>query len=255
MEDSSHISVSWNSDFEKPWWKRAYEKISSHPTYFILAACASGILLFGGGTYFVATQSSAENVSGDLPPLPTLPENSSSFLFPSNTPNGASGGSGTASPSTIANVTVVPLTPTITSTPTVNPTATWSAFISSQYGYSIDYPPNWVATPTTSGDQLIVQYTLFNPNTVSTASSSITVSYSNRTAAQSLAVYTATGVPLTIGTISATMQTTQDSNGNVAYRVVIPDGTANSIVIFGRQAYQTIFNQMVQTFEFLGSTN
>lgn len=250
MEDSSHISVSWNSDFEKPWWKRVYEKIASHPTYYILVACASGILLFGGGTYFVATQSSAGNVDSSLPQLPTLPENSSNFLFPSETVNTVP--SPTAG---LANVTVIPMSTTLTPTSGVNPTATWSAFISNQYGYSIDYPPNWVATPTTSGDPLVVQYTLFNPNTISTASSSITVSYSNRTAAQSLAVYTATGVPISIGTISATMQTTQDSNGNVAYRVVIPDGTANSVVIFARQAYQTIFNQMVQTFEFLGSTN
>lgn len=251
MEESSNISVSWNADFEKPWYKRVFEKISMHPTYYILAACASGILIFGGGTYFVATQSSAEKLNNELAPLPTLPETDSNFLFPSQT---LSKSSFTPTPG-LPNVTVVAVSPTLTPTPSVNPTATWSAFISNQYGYSIDYPPNWTVTPTSSGDPLIVQYVLFNPNTLATSSSSITVSYTNRTAAQSLAVYSATNQPISIGSISATMQTTQDSNGNVAYRVVIADGTANSIVIFGRQAYQTIFNQMVQTFEFLSSTN
>lgn len=246
MEDSSKGSVAWNADFEKPKWKRVVEKISSHPTYYILAAMVSGILLFGTGTFLVGTQSSAQRSFDQLPAVPTLPQTSTEFLLPSPTPAGSSVSGN--------SVKVTTLTPTLTPIPTVNPTATWSAYLSS-YGYSIKYPPGWIATPTTSGDPLILEYVLFNPNTIATSSSSITVSYANRSQAQALAVYSANGQAMSIGTISATMQTTQDSNGNVAYRVVIPDGTANSITIFGRVAYQTLFNQMVQTFTFTSATN
>lgn len=138
-----------------------------------------------------------------------------------------------------------PLTPT----PVViltNPTATWSAFESSKYTYSIKYPPNWNAQITTQSDPKILEYVVFNPTATKAGTLSVTLSYGTRTYLEALALDPQIGEAITVASVSATKKNSKDSNGYKATNVIVPFGI-NTITFNAKDAYATLFNQMLTT--------
>ncbi|MEK7534667.1 MAG: hypothetical protein AAB600_05020 [Patescibacteria group bacterium] len=150
----------------------------------------------------------------------------------------------------IPTPTKVP-TPTITPTPTlaplVDPIATWSAFVSTKYAYSIKYPPDWTAKITTQQDPKILEYVVFNPKDATKAGSlSITSSYGTRTYKEALALDPQKGATVTVASVSATRKNQQDSDGNISINVITPTG-ANTIVIKAEEKYRNILDIMLTT--------
>lgn len=139
--------------------------------------------------------------------------------------------------------------PLTTPTPTifaVNPTATWSAYVSSKYSYSIKYPPNWTAQITPQSDPKILEYLVFNPIATKAGTLSITLSYGNRTYVQALALDPQTGKTILIASVSSKMKNSKDSNGYKATNVIVPYGL-NTIIFNAKDAYINFFNQMLTT--------
>jgi len=142
-------------------------------------------------------------------------------------------------------------TPTITPTPTlaplVDPVATWSAFVSTKYSYSIKYPPDWTAKITTQQDPKILEYVVFNPKDATKAGTlSITSSYSTRTYKEVLALDPQKGETVTIASVSATTKSLKDSDGNISINVIIPTGV-NTIIINAKEMYKSILDKMLTT--------
>lgn len=148
-------------------------------------------------------------------------------------------------PQKIISITPPPPTPTLTIT-LANPTATWSAFVSSKYSYSIKYPPNWTAQITTQQDPKILEYVVFNPVATKAGTLSITLSYGTRTYAEALAIDPQIGETLTVASVSATKKNSKDSNGNKAINIIVPFGS-NTIIFNAKDAYSSLFNQMLTT--------
>lgn len=139
--------------------------------------------------------------------------------------------------------------PPSTPTPTIvltNPTATWSAFTSSKYSYSIKYPPNWNAQITAQQDPKILEYVVFNPVATKAGTLSITLSYGTRTYAQALALDPQAGESMIVASASATKKNSKDSNGYKAVNVIVPFGL-NTIIFNAKDAYLSLFNQMLTT--------
>lgn len=174
----------------------------------------------------------------------------------------------TSVPNEIPQKNAVPITslspkPTITnqpmpiSTPTptpkstlislkTDPSASWSAFASSKYSYSIKYPPNWTAQITTQQDPKILEYVVFNPVSTKAGTLSITLSYGTRTNKEALALDPQIGESIIVASVAATKKNSKDSNGNKATNVIVPFGL-NTIVFNAKDAYLSLFNQMLTT--------
>lgn len=145
--------------------------------------------------------------------------------------------------------TEVPI-PSVTPTPqpvfAIDPTATWSAFVSAKYAYSIKYPPNWTAKITTQEDTKILEYVVFNPVATKAGTLSITLSYGTRTYAQALALDPQTGEIIAVASASATKKSSKDSNNNKAINVIVPFGL-NTIIFNAKDTYSVFFDQMLST--------
>lgn len=128
----------------------------------------------------------------------------------------------------------------------INPTASWSAFTSSKYSYSLKYPPNWEAKITPQSDPKILEYVVFNPVATKAGTLSITLSYGNRTYEQAKALDPQTGEIITVASVSATRKNSKDSNGYKATNVIIPFGS-NTIIFNAKDAFASLFNQMLAT--------
>lgn len=139
------------------------------------------------------------------------------------------------------------LTPAITPTP--DPIASWSAYVSTTSAYSIKYPSNWNAKATLQTDSKILEYVVFNPQSASTSALSITLSYSNRTYQQAVALRAQNGIDIEVASISGTKTVEKDSDGNISLHTVFPVKT-NSIDFYGKNQYKDIFTQMWKTFKF-----
>ena len=112
--------------------------------------------------------------------------------------------------------------PTSQPTQTLNPelqkdeTATWSAFTSSKYSYSISYPPAWNASLADQEDEKILEYVVFNPESASgSATPAISLSYGTRTYQEALNIYQS-GENITVGSQSATKIQNQNSHIKVS---------------------------------------
>src|SRR3990172_714997 len=138
-----------------------------------------------------------------------------------------------------------PLTPAPTIAP-INPTASWSAFVSSAYSYSIKYPPNWTAQTIAQTDPKILEYVVFNPVATKSGTLSITLSYGTRTYQQALALDPQTGEIITVASASATKKNSKDSNEFKAVNVIVPFG-ANTIIFNAKEVHLNLFNRMLTT--------
>jgi hypothetical protein len=127
-----------------------------------------------------------------------------------------------------------------------NPTATWSAFTSYKYSYSLKYPPGWTAQVTTQTDPKILEYVVFNPVATKAGTLSITLSYGTRTNLEALALDPQIGEDITVASISATKKVSKDSNGNTATNVIVPFGS-NTIIFNAKNVYSSLFYQMLNT--------
>lgn len=150
---------------------------------------------------------------------------------------------------------VSPLPSKIPPTPTPNPTSdllpTWSAYVSTKYGYSIKYPNNWMISNTVQSDPKILEYLIFKPKDATPSSQlPITLSYTTRTYQEALALDPQKGESIAIATVSATKKTQKDSDGNVTISVIIPV-RVKTIILVALEKYKDIFNQMLSTFKFL----
>jgi len=142
----------------------------------------------------------------------------------------------------VAKSTIAP-TPTLS---IVDPTATWSAFISKKYSYSLKYPPLWTAKITTQTDPKILEYVVFNPAATKAGTLSITLSYGTRTNKEALALDPQVGQSMIVASVSATKKNTKDSNGNNATNIIVPFGS-NTIIFNAKDEFASLFNQMLTT--------
>lgn len=155
----------------------------------------------------------------------------------------------TSSPTPLPQKVISNTPPPSTPTPTiilVNPTATWSAFTSSAYSYSIKYPPSWNAQITTQQDPKILEYVVFNPVATKAGTLSITLSYGTRTYLEALALDPQTGESILVASVSSTKKNSKDSNGYKATNVIVPFGL-NTIMLNAKDVYINLFNQMLTT--------
>ena len=143
-----------------------------------------------------------------------------------------------------ASLTATPTPKTITFPP--DPTASWSAFTSAKYSYSIKYPLKWNAQITAQQDPKILEYVVFNPTATKAGTLSITLSYGNRTYTQAQALDPQTGESILVASVSATKKSSKDSNGYKATNVIVPFGS-NTIIFNAKDAFSTLFNQMLTT--------
>lgn len=191
-----------------------------------------GVLSFGATGYLLIN-----NKSSSSEPLPT--ENVVSVPI--------------VTTSTSKTDSITPQPPTPTATPVLSledETASWSAFVSSKYSYSLKYPPNWTAQITNQPDPKILEYVVFNPTATKAGTLSITLSYWARSYAESLALDPQKGQALIVASVSATKKNSKDSNGYKATNVIMPFGS-NSIVFNAKEAFETLFNQMLTTLKLL----
>ncbi len=131
----------------------------------------------------------------------------------------------------------------------IDSTASWSAFTSSKYSYSIKYPPQWTAKITTQQDPKILEYVIFNPVATKAGTLSITLSYGTRTYTEALALDPQVGEAISVVSASATKKNSKDSNGNRAANIVVPFGS-NTIIFNAKDAFSSLFNQMLTTLNF-----
>ena len=153
--------------------------------------------------------------------------------------------------STIANTPITslsqPPSPKLPSTSLkTDPSASWSAFVSSKYSYSIKYPPTWTAQITTQQDPKILEYVVFNEVSTKSGTLSITLSYGTRTYTEALALDPQIGESMVVASTSATKKNSKDSNGNKAINVIVPFGL-NTIIFNAKEAYSSLFDQMLTT--------
>lgn len=146
--------------------------------------------------------------------------------------------------------TEIVLKPTNTPTPTpiltVDPTATWSAFVSKKYSYSLKYPPDWTAKITAQTDPKILEYVVLNPVATKAGTLFITLSYGTRTYQEALALDPQKGETITVASVSATKKNQRDSGGNPSINVIIPTGV-NTIIINAKEIYKSILDKILTT--------
>lgn len=138
------------------------------------------------------------------------------------------------------------LTPTVTPVPTLAST-NWRTYNNSAYNYSIKYPPGWTARNLGVLEPLIPSYVVFNPQSASQSARFITISISTRSYEAQLALG-ASGSATTVGGITGTRQSFQDSDGNTSTVITLPR-TGNLLVLRVKTAYLSVFNQMITTLQ------
>ena len=204
-------------------------KSFSIPTkYIIIFIVTLSVLSLGSTSYLLVANKKKQ------PPPKTVQENVVELPSPS-----------LAIKKVVPKPTDTPI-PTPTLVPVVDTTATWSAFLSKKYDYSIKYPPNWTATISTQQDPKILEYVVFNPVATKAGTLSITASYGTRTNKEALALDPQIGESIIVASVSATKKNSKDSSGNKAVNVIVPFGS-NTIIFNTKEAYSSLFNQMLNT--------
>lgn len=198
--------------------------------YIVFFITLLALASFGSTGYLLIAN---KEYSSDRPPIPESP-------FAVSAP--------TVAP--LKEVVIPTETPTSTPTPTIvllDQTATWSAFLTAKYGYSLKYPSSWTATISAQKDPKILEYAVFNPKDATKSGAlTITLSYGTRTYQEALAIESAKGEVIFVASVSATKKKLQDSQGNKFTSVIIPVDI-NSIIINAKEAYLNILDQMLTT--------
>ena len=136
--------------------------------------------------------------------------------------------------------------PLLTLTPTI-PQAAWKTYTNSTYGYSIKYPPDWSARDLGALEPLVPSNIAFNPTAASASSRFVTITISNRTYAEQLALGSSSSATI-VGGITGTKQFFQDSNGQLSTAIILPR-TNNLLILRSKSPYLNIFNQMTTTLQ------
>jgi ABC-type uncharacterized transport system involved in gliding motility auxiliary subunit len=141
MDDQSEFQNLINT---QPSFLPKFKLFLSRNKFAIIFIASLSILSFGSTTYLLMTNKKP------LPPSESFQENIASI--PTTAPSAQ-------------KAIITSAQPLSTPTPIVlvDPTATWSAFVSSKYSYSIKYPPGWNAKITVQQDPKILEYVVFNP--------------------------------------------------------------------------------------------
>lgn len=142
-------------------------------------------------------------------------------------------------------------TPTQIPTPTVDPGISWLTYNNPTYDYSILYPPDWNEQSVTSADPMVPSFIVFNPNSATSSATTVTLTISDRSYQDQVAINGGTnaGNPITVASIHGTEQLLQDSDGNQTDSVILPLSN-NIIIINGAGAYNSIFTTMLSTLRF-----
>lgn len=181
---------------------------------------------------------SAGALSQKPSPIPSLTQKAAKILSPT--------------PARIAPIAIVTLPPNkfviLSSTPA---TSGWNTFSTLTYGFSIQYPSDWVASDSGQLEPKVPDYIIFNPKTLPNTSLSITLSYSTRTYDQALAIDPQTGTQISVASVSATQKTQTDSDGNVTVNVIVPFKNSTTLILVAQQQYKNILTQMLETLKFL----
>src|SRR5207302_1357646 len=138
------------------------------------------------------------------------------------------------------------LTPlALSPTPAPDPTASWSAYVSSQYKFSIQYPSNWISANLGEQDPTTPMYVSFNPPGVPSSALSITLAYANRTYQNALSMNATAGTTISVASVSATQKLLTNSDGVTTIQVIVPFNNNATIIFNAAQQYQKIFKQML----------
>ena len=135
--------------------------------------------------------------------------------------------------------------PTKKPTPTKNPNTPWKTFVSTKYGYSIKYDPDWTVRDLGVLEPKIPSYINFHPNISSDSSRFITLSVTTRTYQEQLALG-ASSSAITVSGIKGTKQFFRDSDGNTSTVVILPR-KKDLIVLRAKTIYHPIFDIMLST--------
>lgn len=203
--------------------------ILSNNKYIIIFIVILSILSLGSTSYLLIANKKKT-------PVPKIAQENTVVELPSPT----------LIPIRVASKPTITPTPTPTLSAVADPSASWSAFVSVKYVYSIKYPPDWTAKITTQTDPKILEYVVFNEVSTKAGTLSITLSYGTRTNKEALALDPQIGESLIVASVGATKKNTKDSNGNKATNVIVPFGS-NTIIFNAKDAFSSLFNQMLTT--------
>lgn len=203
--------------------------------WYIIVILILATLSFGSSAYLLAKAPQKKTAPNYIAKITS---------FPSPTFSLAQQATNTPTP------TVLPTTiPALTITPTPDPIASWSAYVSTTSAYSIKYPPDWKAKATLQQDSKILEYVVFNPQNATASALSISISYGKRTYQEAIALRDQNGEKIKIASISGYKTVEQDSNQNVSLHAVFPINS-NSIDLYAKKQYQDIFNKMWGSLKF-----
>lgn len=202
--------------------------LSQNKLFIILIAFLASISL--GTTGYILTSKPKPKATSDFLPKENISQVSNPIVSPQKAPTS---------------------TPLPTPTPDLDllnsKVATWSAYASDKYLYSIKYPPDWTAKITSQQDPKILEYVVLNPkNATKSGTLSITLSYGTRTYTEALALDSQIGESIFVASTSGTKKSTKNSDGIKSTSVILPFGK-NSIILYAKDEYLTIFNQMLPT--------
>lgn len=137
-------------------------------------------------------------------------------------------------------------------TPAIDITSDWNIYNSTSSAFSIKYPKDWNAKNTGQTDPKILEYVVFNPVGTKMGRLFITLTYTARAYKEILDEDPhQVGENVTVASVSATRKIKQDSQRNPAITVAVPlNGGEKTIILYGREIYRDIFNQMLTTLQF-----
>jgi len=158
------------------------------------------------------------------------------------------------------NVSQLNLVPSATQTPASDSspepiedsrkiTNNWQVYNSTKSAFLIKYPKDWTAKDTEQSDPKILEYVVFNPLSATKAGElSITLTYTTRSYKEVLGSDPQPGETITVASVAATRKLKQDSQRNIVITVAVPfGGVANTLILYGKETYKDIFNQMLST--------
>lgn len=211
----------------------------------ILALVFILIISFGTGAYVLSTEKKAS-----LSTIKTVSLQGDTGINVVITPTTALSNNIAAQIPTTTTASTLTATPmaSVTPTSTTSATADWLTY-TGKYGYSIKYPKDWTANSQTQSDPKIIEYVVFNPP-ASGSAYTITISHSTRSYQESSAIGATLSTPITVASVSGVKKTEQDSNGNVTIHVVLPIKTTDSLIFYAKNAFSSIFDQMLSTLKF-----
>ena len=184
------------------------------------------------GTYaFIAPSQDIRSIAS----LPSTPPSTPTFM-----PDAP-----TSTPTPLSTPSISIPSPTKKPTPTKNPNTPWQTFVSTKYGYSIKYDPDWTVRDLGVLEPKIPSYINIHPKSASSSSRFITLSVTTRTYEEQLALGSSSSA-ITVSGIKGTKQFFKDSDGNTSTVVILPR-KKDLIVLRAKTIYHSIFDIMLST--------